>query len=51
MGAKVDAWIFGHTHFAFDESLNGTRVISNPRGYAGEWAEGFRPDFVLDLSK
>lgn len=32
MGPNVDAWLFGHTHFAFDERINGTRVESNPRG-------------------
>jgi hypothetical protein len=35
--------------FAFDERINGTRVVSNPRGYVGEWVEGFRPDFHLEV--
>ncbi len=25
-------WIHGHTHMAFDYTVNGTRVICNPRG-------------------
>lgn len=50
MGARVDAWIFGHTHLAFDEVVNGTRVISNPRGYSGDFVDGFRADHVLDLA-
>ena len=33
MSAKVDAWVFGHTHFAFDENINGTRVPA--RGASG----------------
>jgi len=49
MGPKIDAWVFGHTHLAFDEVIRGTRVVSNPRGYSGEWVEGFKADFVLEL--
>ncbi|MDI3248546.1 MULTISPECIES: metallophosphoesterase [unclassified Pseudomonas] len=33
---KVDFWIFGHTHVAVDETINGIRFLSNPRGYPGE---------------
>jgi Icc-related predicted phosphoesterase len=29
-------WIHGHMHDAVDYTIGGTRVISNPRGYAGE---------------
>lgn len=49
MGPRVDAWIFGHTHFAFDERINGTHVVSNPRGYPGEWVAKFSPEFVIDV--
>jgi predicted phosphodiesterase len=31
---RVRLWIHGHTHFSFDYTVNGTRVICNPRGYA-----------------
>ena len=31
---RVRLWIHGHTHFSFDYSVNGTRVVCNPRGYA-----------------
>lgn len=51
MGPKVDAWVFGHTHLAFDERINGTRAVSNPRGYVGELVEGFRPDFTLEVGQ
>jgi hypothetical protein len=51
MGPKVDAWVFGHTHFAFDERIRGTRVVSNPRGYVGELVDGFRRDFALHLGR
>ncbi|MDE1183799.1 metallophosphoesterase [Paraburkholderia sp.] len=29
----VALWIHGHTHTAFDYTVNGTRVVCNPRGY------------------
>jgi predicted phosphodiesterase len=32
--SRVRLWIHGHTHFSFDYSVNGTRVVCNPRGYA-----------------
>jgi predicted phosphodiesterase len=46
---KADLWIFGHTHRAVDITLDGCRMVSNPRGYPGEQA-GFDPGFVIDLS-
>jgi predicted phosphodiesterase len=33
-GNRVRLWIHGHTHDSFDYSVNGTRVVCNPRGYA-----------------
>jgi hypothetical protein len=33
MSERVALWIHGHTHFARDYTVNGTRVVSNPRGY------------------
>ena len=41
-------WIHGHTHHAFDYTVRGTRVLSNPRGYAGE-ETGFRADLVVEI--
>jgi hypothetical protein len=29
----VALWIHGHTHTSFDYTVNGTRVVCNPRGY------------------
>jgi predicted phosphodiesterase len=44
MGAdRVRLWIHGHTHTSFDYSVDGTRVICNPRGYA----RGLRTDPAL----
>ncbi len=41
-------WIHGHTHTAFDYTVDGTRIVCNPRGYAHE-RTGFNPALVLDL--
>ena len=49
MSPSVSAWLFGHTHFAFDERINGTRVVSNPRGYPGEWVPGFKQACIIDV--
>jgi predicted phosphodiesterase len=46
-------WIHGHTHDSLDYTLNGTRVICNPRGYckAGQAPENadFNPALVIEL--
>ena len=31
--SPVALWIHGHTHTAFDYTVDGTRVVCNPRGY------------------
>ena len=31
--SPVALWIHGHTHTPFDYTVNGTRVVCNPRGY------------------
>jgi len=52
-GEPVVTWCYGHTHWYNDITLNGTRVISNPRGYPQEGKEeverGFDPNFVVSL--
>jgi predicted phosphodiesterase len=32
---KPDVWIHGHSHIPVDYMIEGTRIISNPRGYVG----------------
>ena len=50
MGADaVDLWIFGHIHRMVDIDVNGTRVISNQRGYPSEPVSGFDPELVVEL--
>jgi predicted phosphodiesterase len=33
VGAPTTLWIHGHTHTCFDYTVDGTRVVCNPRGY------------------
>jgi len=47
-GDRVALWIHGHTHTSVDFELNGTRIISNQRGYPRE-ESGFQPFLVIDL--
>lgn len=55
MGEKIDLWIHGHTHFIADYNINGTRIISNSRGYVtpGSLMEngvhGFKDDLVIEV--
>jgi len=48
MGDGVDLWVHGHTHMAVDYTIGGTRVVSNPMGYSGEYTE-YNPDFEIGL--
>jgi len=43
---RARLWIHGHTHYAFDYAVRGTRIISNARGYPGE-NTGFKADLVI----
>ncbi|MHB8694946.1 MAG: metallophosphoesterase [Solirubrobacteraceae bacterium] len=50
MGAdRVALWIYGHTHRPADLEVGGTRVVSNPRGYARESIAAFDPAGVYEL--
>ena len=46
-------WVHGHTHDSFDYSVNGTRVVCNPRGYCryegGDENFDFNPNLVFEL--
>lgn len=47
--APVALWVHGHTHTAFDYTLNGTRVVCNPRGYIDRRTGRLEnPDFTWD---
>jgi predicted phosphodiesterase len=42
-------WVHGHTHRCADYTLGETRIVSNPRGYRGEFVEGFDLTFVVEV--
>lgn len=46
---KSALWLYGHTHASFDETLDGTRVISNQLGYPRERNHGFDPNKVIEI--
>jgi predicted phosphodiesterase len=52
-GTRARLWIHGHTHDSFDYVVNGTRVVCNPRGYAGNGVNEnllFDPDLVVEIA-
>jgi hypothetical protein len=48
-GSRAAMWISGHTHHCIDLMKNGTRMVSNQRGYPHEPVAGFNPGFVVDV--
>jgi predicted phosphodiesterase len=34
--SRIDLWIYGHTHFRGERSVDGVRYLANPRGYPRE---------------
>jgi len=47
---RIDAWVHGHTHHPYTETVGRTRLICHPRGYVGfeSTAVGYRPlEFTL----
>lgn len=50
MGDKIDLWIYGHNHFSSDTNINGTRVLSNQRGYSNEFDKiGFDINHLIEI--
>lgn len=46
----VDLWIHGHTHESLDYSVQGSRVVCNPRGYVPfDPNRAFAPGLVVEL--
>jgi hypothetical protein len=41
--------VFGHIHRNVDTDVQGTRVLSNQRGYPHEPADGFDPGLVIEV--
>lgn len=51
---KAELWIHGHIHESVDYEVNGTRLVSNPRGYkhknnGGMQNQAFQGDFKIDV--
>jgi hypothetical protein len=47
-GDRVVLWAFGHTHSCHDLEVNGTRLVSNQRGYVGhEEVDEFRGALII----
>jgi len=44
----VRLWIHGHTHDACQYTVGDTRVVCNPRGYAGE-SSGYDADLIIEV--
>lgn len=45
---KAALWIHGHTHHCVDYTINGTRIVTNPKGYGAE-NRAFNPRMVIDV--
>ncbi len=45
---KAVLWIHGHTHHCVDYTINGTRIVTNPKGY-GDENRAFNPAMVIDV--
>lgn len=51
-GDKAVLWIHGHMHDCLDYTLNGTRVVCNPRGYFRDGIPenpAFNPAFTVSV--
>jgi predicted phosphodiesterase len=52
MRPPIRLWVHGHTHESMDYSVNGTRVVCNPRGYIPMQPNpAFDPALVVDLAE
>lgn len=50
MGPPIDVWAFGHTHASLAATEQGTRLLSNQRGYPSEDIPGgFDPGFCFEV--
>lgn len=47
---QIKLWTHGHTHHCFDYMIGDTRVVCNPRGYAGyEPDNGWNPQIMVEI--
>ncbi len=49
-GDRAVLWVHGHSHDSFDYSINGTRVLCNPRGYTPfALNPAFDPEMIVEV--
>lgn len=46
---NIRLWAFGHTHYQCDYLHQGTRIVTNARGYTTKERVGYQPDKVYTL--
>lgn len=46
---RPDAWLFGHHHWCLDVTIDGTRFVSNQRGYPKENTGGFDAAKIIEI--
>lgn len=46
---RVKFWIFGHTHYKYDKTIDGCRIISNPLGYNSFEKKRYNSDEMVDI--
>lgn len=44
---RADLWIHGHVHNSFDYTVAGTRIVTNPRGYATNRLAAATPEQLI----
>jgi predicted phosphodiesterase len=49
MRGDINLWMHGHTHHCADYSVEGTRVVSNQRGYPEEPTTGFDAELLVEI--
>eukprot|EP00698_Gefionella_okellyi_P011743 TRINITY_DN3120_c0_g1_i3.p1 TRINITY_DN3120_c0_g1~~TRINITY_DN3120_c0_g1_i3.p1 ORF type:complete len:296 (-),score=52.96 TRINITY_DN3120_c0_g1_i3:31-918(-) len=49
-GSNIHTWVYGHTHYNNDQTVDGTRLVSNMRGYAHEVDKAYDPGKVVEVA-
>lgn len=45
----ISLWVCGHSHANVDQTIHGTRIVSNQAGYPGENVAGFNPGNIIEV--
>lgn len=51
MKPPVVAWASGHTHWSYEQVINGVKVCANQSGYPNESGVNYRDGYVLDVGE